>query len=97
MKARLVLAVAAMFLVASLTTGATAAPKADPSAKIVGKVKRQKNGTAKVKAHYICPEGRTGISGCQPSRRRMDRATRRFPRREADPARSSHAVCKATR
>ena len=57
MKARLVLAVAAMFLVASLTTGATAAPKADPSAKIVGKVKRQKNGTAKVKAHYICPRG----------------------------------------
>jgi hypothetical protein len=58
-KVRLALAVAALVLVGSLAAGvtATAAPKAEPSAKTVGKVKRNKNGTATVKAHYICPSG----------------------------------------
>ena len=59
MRSRLALGVAALALVASLVAGtaATAKPKAEASAQTVGKVKRHKDGTASVKARYICPEG----------------------------------------
>ena len=59
MRMRLALAVTALALVGVLAAGgfATAAPKAEPTAQTVGKVKRHKNGTATVKAHYICPQG----------------------------------------
>ena len=59
MKKRLALAAAAMVLVGSLAAGTTAlaAPKAAPSAQTVGNVKLNKDGTASVKAHYICPPG----------------------------------------
>jgi hypothetical protein len=57
LKVRLALAAAALVLVGSLVATATASPKAEPSAKTVGKVKRHKDGTATVKAHYICPSG----------------------------------------
>ena len=58
MKVRLALAVAALLLVGSLVATATASgPKKEPFAKAVGKVKRHKNGTATVKARYLCPRG----------------------------------------
>src|SRR4051812_13882257 len=57
MKKRLALAAAAMVLVGSLFAGTTAlaAPKAQPTAHTVGAVKLNKDGTATVKARYICP------------------------------------------
>lgn len=56
MKIRLALAALVFVLVASLgaVTTASAAPKAEPTAHVVGKVKLNKDGTATVKAHYIC-------------------------------------------
>jgi hypothetical protein len=56
---RLALTTLALVLVASLGAIGTAgaAPKADPTATLVGKVKNNKDGTATVKARYLCPRG----------------------------------------
>jgi hypothetical protein len=54
------IALAALVLVAAASLGVTsagAAPKVEPTAKVVGKVKINKDGTATVKAHYICSGG----------------------------------------
>lgn len=59
MKLRLTLAGLAIVMLASLGGIATAgaAPKAEPMAKVVGKVKINKDGTGTVKAHYLCTPG----------------------------------------
>jgi hypothetical protein len=55
-KTKFAMAVAALALVGALgATSAGAATKAEPTAQVVGKVKLNKDGTATVKAHYICP------------------------------------------
>jgi hypothetical protein len=54
-KSRLALCALALVAAASLGVAtAGAAPKAEPTAKVVGKVKIDKDGTATVKARYIC-------------------------------------------
>lgn len=59
MQRRLGFTALAMVLVASLGGIATAgaAPKAEPTAQVVGNVKMHEDGSATVKGHYICPEG----------------------------------------
>ena len=59
MKLRLALAGLAVVMLASLGGVATAgaAPNAEPTVDIVGKVKINKDGSGTVKAHYICPPG----------------------------------------
>jgi hypothetical protein len=51
--------VTALVLIAALAPagGATAADKAQPSARTIGNVKMHKDGTATVKAQYRCPRG----------------------------------------
>lgn len=59
MKKGLVLSALAVVLVAAFggITTAGAATKAEPTVKMVGKVKINNDGTGTVKAHYICPPG----------------------------------------
>lgn len=59
MRKRLAIATLSLVAVASLGLIGTAgaAPKADQTAKIIGKVKINKDGTGTVKARYLCREG----------------------------------------
>ena len=58
MKMRFAMGALALLMAASVGVAtAGAAPKAGPTAKVVGKVKINKDGTATVKAHYLCSGG----------------------------------------
>lgn len=59
MRMRIALAGLALVLVASLggVSTAGAAPKGESVARVIGKVKTNDDGTATVKAQYVCPAG----------------------------------------